>query len=95
MFQPLLVFTMPDIQVSIKGRLKELGWTETDMSQCGYDLTQLPEVRKLEPLTPIGKSVITQHETKIIQSFQNGSRYATKSLAGCRWSKKDRSVTTE
>lgn len=56
MFRTPLGLTVPDIRDSIKAKLEELGWTDIVSSLfCDIDLLQLPEVRKLEPLTPSGE----------------------------------------
>jgi hypothetical protein len=43
-------------EFSIKDRLEYLGWAEHfSSSDFDYRLLKLPEVRKLEPLTPAGE----------------------------------------
>lgn len=56
MFQPLLAVTVPDFRDSIKGKLRDLGWTDAVSSaDHEYGFLLLPEVRKPEPLTPTGE----------------------------------------
>ncbi|KAG8217806.1 hypothetical protein J3R82DRAFT_5970 [Butyriboletus roseoflavus] len=57
----------------IRDRLKELGWTEASFFYYGNKLLQLPEVNKLEPLTPVEWAEIRPQLITWLQSAKEES----------------------
>lgn len=65
-------------------KLEESGWADglSSLSNDTYFLW-LPEVRKFEPLTPTGESIVAKCSTQVTQPFQSGPRYVRSLSAGC------------